>query len=307
MLPFHLQGRDFMKICIITLIFLLSACAANITTDSFIYQDDKVEAQLDLKQIKSTMTHEAALIQLSELSVKTAQGVVLKGVKLTHKNALINIIFFGGSGMKISSSFGILDKFAELPANVIWFDYRGAGVSEKKNELTVLNLQEDALKVFDFSNENFSGKLPTLVHGISMGSVLAGYVATERAIDGLILDSAVSSIPELVDNLVPSWSKLFSTVTVAPELAKVDNTKLIEKYNGPLLILIGDDDSMTPVKFSQKLYDASGSTVKKLTIILDAKHGKPMKKEQAIEAYKLFIEKLLCCNKSSKQLIGRIN
>lgn len=160
-----------MKICTIILLFLVSGCSINITPDSFIYQDTKVESHLDLETIKSKMTQDLALISLSELSITTTEGLVLKGVKLSHKNAIINVVFFGGSGMKISSSFGILDRFSQLPANVIWFDYRGAGVSEKKNKLQVIELQNDALNVYDFANKNLSKNIPTIIHGISMGSV----------------------------------------------------------------------------------------------------------------------------------------
>ena len=124
-----------MKFYSAILIFVLSGCSINITPDSFIYQDAKVETHLDLKHIKSKLTHDPALFELSELSFRTKTGIALKGVKLSHKDALINIIFFGGSGMKVSTSFGVLDRFSMLPANVIWFDYRGAGVSEKKGAL----------------------------------------------------------------------------------------------------------------------------------------------------------------------------
>jgi len=281
-----------MKIWIITLAFFLSGCAINITPDNFIYQDDEVEKRLDLAHIKSKMHNDSALTTLSELSVTTIDGVVLKGLKLSHKEALTNIVFFGGSGMKISTSFGILDKFSQLPANVIWVDYRGAGVSEKKSELTIENLRSDALAVFDYSSKHLPENLPTVIHGISMGSVLASYVATERPIDGLILDSAVSSVTELVDNLVPAWSTLFSTVSVSPELAKVDNSQLIKNYKSPLLIIVAEDDSITPVTFSQNLYAAAQSPMKTLAIIQDSDHGKPMKKTQTIEAYKVFINQI---------------
>ncbi|MDB2387343.1 lysophospholipase [Shewanella sp.] len=284
-----------MKIFSVILIFLLSGCSINITPDTFIYQDKKVETHLDLKHIKSKMTHDHASFDLSELAIETKAGVVLKGIKLSHKDALINIIFFGGSGMKISSSFGILDQFSKLPANVIWFDYRGAGVSEKKGLLKVKDLQTDSLNVFDYSKINLPENIPTVIHGISMGSVLASYVATERNIDALILDSSVSSIPKLVENLTPGWSKLFSTVTVSPELAIVDNTQIIKNYSSPLLVLVAKDDSITPVEFSKELFDASGSSAKTLAVILNSEHGKPMKKEQTIKAYKKFIAKLNCC------------
>jgi hypothetical protein len=82
-----------MKMYSVFLIFLLSGCVVNITPDSFIYQDENVETHVDLKHIKSKMTHNPVLFDLSELSVTTKAGVVLKGVKLSHKYALINIIF----------------------------------------------------------------------------------------------------------------------------------------------------------------------------------------------------------------------
>jgi hypothetical protein len=284
-----------MKICTLILVCLLSGCAINITPNSFIYQDDKVEEQLDLKRIQTKIDQSPALVDISEVSLTTQEGLTLKGVKLLHKDALINIIFFGGSGMKISTSSGILTQFSLLPANVIWFDYRGTGVSEKKSELNVSDLQSDALNVFDFANKELSSNMPTAIHGLSMGSLLASYTANQRSVDALILDGAISSVPELVDNLVPSWSKVFSTVTVSPELATINSTELIKNYNAPLLFLVGQNDSTTPVKFSQELYDASGSTVKILTIIPNTGHGETMKKDEAINSYKLFINKLNCC------------
>jgi hypothetical protein len=288
-----------MKVFTIILLTLLSGCAINITTDSFIYQDEKAESKLDLEKIRDKITQDPTLIAISDISLTTKEGVVLNGVKLLHKKALINIVFFGGNGMKISIASGILHKFSSLPANVIWFDYRGTGVSEKNSEknseLNVSDLQSDALRVFDFANKNLPSNIPTAIHGLSMGSLLASYIANERIIDALILDGAISSVPELIDNAVPSWSKVFSTVKVSPELAKLDNFELIKNNNEPLLFLVGENDSTTPVKFSQELYDASNSSVKTLTVIPNTEHGETMKKDEAIEAYLLFIDNVSCC------------
>lgn len=281
-----------MKISIIILTLLLSGCAVNITTDTFIYQDETVEQQLDLKQIKAKITHDSDLTEILDISLKTPNGLTLKGVKLLHKKAIVNIIFFGGSGMKISRASGILNQFALLPANVIWFDYRGTGVSEIKEGLNVSDLQDDALNIFDFATKNLPSTIPTVIHGLSMGSLLASYIANERSIDALVLDGAISSVPELVDNLVPTWSKLFSTVKVSPELAKINNIELIKNYSNPLLFLVGENDSTTPVAFSQQLYNVSPSSIKTLEVIPDIGHGETMKKDQAIKAYKDFINSL---------------
>jgi len=282
-------------VILLTLLFLLSGCSVNITADSFIYQDEEVEAQVNVEEIRGKITHNSALINIAETSLTTQEGSVLKGVKLLRSDAMMNIILFGGSGMKISQSAGILNYFALLPVNVIWFDYRGVGVSEKNRELNVADLQTDALNIFDFSTINLPENIPTAIHGISMGSIMASYIASERVVDALILDGAISTVPELVEYVVPSWSKLFSTVTVSPELAKIDNIELIKKYHNPLLFLAGSDDTTTPIKFSQELFDAASSQDKTLAIIPDIGHGKNMKKDQAIAAYTIFIEKVTCC------------
>ena len=156
-----------MKICTIILVIFLSGCAINITPNSFIYQDDKVEKRLDLKKIQTKIDQDPTLVDISEVSLTTQEGLLLKGVKLLHKDALVNIIFFSGNGMKISTSSGMLTQFALLPANVIWFDYRGTGVSEKKNELKISDLQGDALNVFDFANKNLPSTIPTVIHGLA--------------------------------------------------------------------------------------------------------------------------------------------
>lgn len=289
-----------MKTCsvilgLLLLLSSLSGCSVNITTDKFIYQDDKVEDNLDLVTINEKITHDAELTNVSEIALTTSDGVTLKGVKLLHENARINIVFFGGSGMKISQSSGILNKFTLLPANVIWFDYRGVGVSERKAALKIPDIQQDALAIVDMATKHLPENIPTALHGISMGSVIATYVGSVRDIDALVLDGAISTVPALVDNVVPSWTKIFSTVTVAPELAAIDNIALIKDYHNPLLFLAGTNDDITPVAFSKNLYEAAASEEKTLVIIPEGKHGRSMKKEEAIEAYHLFIKQLTCC------------
>ena len=285
-----------MKIWAITFVVLLSGCTINITPNSFIYQDDKVESQLDINKIGTKIEQDSALIDISDISLTTQEGLLLRGVKLLHKNARVNIIFFGGSGMKISTNSGILNQFSLLPANVIWFDYRGSGVSEGTNYLQISDFERDALSVFDFASKNLPSNIPTAIHGLSMGSLLASYTVNHRTVDALILDGAISSVPELIDNVVPFWSTFFSTVKVSPELATINNTELIKNYHDPLLFLIGKDDSVTPVTFSQELYDVSASSIKTLTVIPDTEHGLSMKKDEAISAYRSFINKLSCCN-----------
>lgn len=102
--------------------FLLGGCAINITPKSFIYQDKVVESGLNLQEIQGELTQDPSLTAISEVSVTTQDGITLKGIKFTHSEATVNILLFGGNGMKISASSDILNHFSLVPANLIWFD-----------------------------------------------------------------------------------------------------------------------------------------------------------------------------------------
>lgn len=284
-----------MKHLSILFILLLCGCSINITSQSFIHQDEQVEPSLNLERIEAKLTNApmaSGLAKLSKTSITTPSGLTLNGINLSNNQAKVNVLLFGGNGMKISDASGILNYFSLLPANVIWFDYRGTGVSEKQATLSVTHLKQDALLTYDYAQESFDNQLPTIVHGISMGSVIATYVATQRPVAALVLDGAINSVPSLVDNLVPTWAKLFSSVTVSDELREINNVELIKQYSNPLLFLSGDTDTTTPVAFAQELYDASPSETKNFAVIHDTGHAQTMKNKQAIAVYQRFIATL---------------
>ncbi|MBA6265264.1 MAG: alpha/beta hydrolase [Colwellia sp.] len=284
-----------MKTVAILFFLLLSGCSANYTTESFVYQDEQPEKQLNITKIQTELIEANISAVVSAVSLTAEDGITLRGVKLVNQDALVNIVFFSANGMKVSTSSKILNKFSLLPANVIWFDYRGMGVSDKKENLSLNSLRSDALRIFDFSKGEFPTNLQTIIHGLSMGSLVASYVAGNKEIDALILDGAISTVPELVDNLMPTWSKPFYSVNLSAELAKINNIDLIKEYSKPLLFLIGEDDSTTPVVNSKELYNISSSLVKVLAIIPNTEHGETMRKDKAIKAYQDFINKLICC------------
>lgn len=227
---------------------------------------------------------------ITEVSLKTLDDITLHGVQLIQPAAQANIVFYGGNGMTISKTHKILEEFAYLPANLIWFDYRGSGLSEKSTHLSIDALKSDALAVVDFAKATLPSDLPLIVHGLSMGSLLATQLANERDIDGLVLDSAISTVPELVDNLVPFWAKPFTSITLDAELQQINNLQPIAHYQHALLVLVGRDDTVTPVSASQAIFNAAVlSPSKALYVIADAEHGMTIKSEQTISLYNKFI------------------
>ena len=71
--------------------------------------------------------------------------------------------------------------------------------------------------------------MPTTIHGLSMGSLIATDVANNKDMDALIFDGAINKVPQLVDNLMPTWSKLFYSIYLSSELAEINNIDFIKE------------------------------------------------------------------------------
>lgn len=276
---------------VFTSAWLVSGCAIDVSPRSFVHQAEQ-PTPLDTTGLHSAATKDALSVGITTVEMTNAQGLTLTGVAVTYPEPVANIVFFGGNGMAISKANGYLHKLGKLPANILWIDYQGMGASERAEKMVIDNLKKDALQVFDYASEVFPRELPTLVHGLSMGSLIATYVATEREVDGLVLEGAINGVPELVDNLIPLWSRLFTRVNLHPELAGIDNGVLLEQYHGPLFMLVGEKDRTTPVQFTEQLYRLSPSENKAMYVVPEADHGTTMKQPETLQRYREFVTSL---------------
>lgn len=267
----------------------LSGCAIDVSSGSFVHQDPSV-LPLDTTQLHQRVNEDEAEVSITTVELTNAQGLTLKGVAVSYPNPVVNIVFFAGNGMSISNSSGLMHRFGQIPANILWVDYQGVGASQKAASMRMANLKADALQVYDYGRSVFPDKLPTVVHGISMGSIVASYVASVRDVDGLVLDGPINRITDVAQNMVPSWTKYFTYLEVSADLALVDNADYIRNYHGPLLILTGRDDQLTPVKFGRELYDTSTSLNKEIIIVPGAGHGETMEHRRVAPKYREFIE-----------------
>lgn len=273
---------------VLVLSLIIAGCAIDVSPRSFVYQA-KTKTPLDTTGLHAAANKDEIAIGITTVEMTNAQGLVLTGVAVNYPEPVANIVFFGGNGMTISQANGYLHRLGQLPANILWLDYQGMGASDKATQIEIENLKQDALQVFDYAKEVFPQDLPTVVHGLSMGSLIATYVATEREVSGLVLEGAINGVPDLVDNMVPIWTKMFTSVNLHPELAEIDNGVLLEQYQGPLLLIVGEKDRTTPVKFTEQLYRLSPSDNKSMYIVPEADHGTTMKKPGTIKKYRDFV------------------
>jgi pimeloyl-ACP methyl ester carboxylesterase len=167
----------------------------------------------------------------------------------------------------------------------VLFDYRGYGRSG--GVPTVANMQEDALKLFDYANAKFPGKV--FVHGHSLGSFVAAYVAQQRPVRGLVLEATANNALDWAKANVPWYVRPFVDIEVSASLQAIDNTKVLARFSQPSLVLAGSRDRVTPEQLGRKVFDAIGGASKQIMVVEGASHSDILKNPDALATYCKFL------------------
>ena len=114
-----------------------------------------------------------------------------------------------------------------------------------------------------------------VLHGFSLGSVMAGHVAAHRQVAGLVLEGSGSTVTEWVSRGVPWYGKPFVRVKIEPGLENRGNLQNVQVSRAPLLLLAGKKDRQAPWKMSRTLFKASVTpeSSKRLVVVPEAGHG----------------------------------
>ncbi|WP_167090023.1 alpha/beta hydrolase [Massilia frigida] len=246
----------------------LAGCGTmQIEEKSFIHPDAKDAPALprvDVTALPSAYT-------VTDETVVTPDGATLRGVYLARAGAPTTLLYFGGNAFHIDQhAREVLPLLAACGGNVAVFDYRGYGRSS--GVPTVATMQADALRMFDHVNAIHPGKVA--VHGQSLGSFMAAWVASQRpAARGMVLEATATTVQEWSDANVPWYLKLFLKVEVADTLRGVDNPAVVKAWHGPSLVLAGEHDKLIPLAMSRKVYDAIPGDNKQWHVAKGASHN----------------------------------
>lgn len=220
------------------------------------------------------------------LEVRGQDGVLLIGRLLRSDNPKGTIIFFNGNADLAILSGKRLHKYAGFGFNVVAVDYRGSG--ESGSTLTLANLQSDSLAIYQsFANRDDLGTNKIVAYGWSLGSFAATHMAMHKPIDGLVLEGAETTVQETLDAWTPWYAKPFVRFNVEPGLTAADNLIALKEYKGPLLIISGQQDKISPPVLSERLYMAS-SSVHKNWANVQAKHNDIFDAEEFSTAFEAF-------------------
>jgi len=275
------------KLFILFLIIAVQSCAINVSEKNIILQDDKLSllSEQDITKIGALKGD----IKVEPLSLTRSDNTKAKGLWIKQKNSDAVIIYFSGNSMRIKKHYEtFLPQLLALNTDIVWLDHRGIGGSE--GQPTMENLSSDGLETFNFVTKQTNKKI--IIHGLSLGSFIAGNIAINEKIDGLILEASATNTNDWINGLVPWYAKIFYSINVIEKLRGAGNEKIVQQYSGPLFVFVGEEDKVTPALLSQKLYDKSISLNKKLHIAKKLKHGNALKSEEVKGLLREFIDNI---------------
>lgn len=270
---------------LLTLLLCCVVCACGtlqIEEKNFIRPDSLTGAKTKNQLDQAALQAVAPTTSLSELVVHGDGDVTLQGVLMQRPQTVATVLYFGGNAFHIDESAKELAaKLSSCPVNIIVFDYRGYGRSN--GAPTVANMEQDALTLFDHVNARFPGQV--FVHGHSLGSFVAAYVAQRRPVRGLVLEATANNALDWANANVPWYASPFVSVEVSESLRNIDNTVALAQFTQPSLILAGSLDKVTPVYLGRKVFEALPGPNKQMLVVEGAHHSDLLDHGEVIAAY----------------------
>jgi fermentation-respiration switch protein FrsA (DUF1100 family) len=175
------------------------------------------------------------------------------------------VLVFNGNAGNRSYRVPLATGLREQGFQVLLFDYRGYGGNP--GTPTERGLALDARAARDFLIRRSDVDAARLVYfGESLGTAVATELAAEHAPSALILRSPFTSMADVGQHhywwLPVRW-------LIRDRYATID---LIGRVRSPLLVIVGERDSVVPAAFSHRLYEAAGAP-KTILSMPDADHN----------------------------------
>ncbi len=200
---------------------------------------------------RTALPHPATLgiVDGERISIETSDGIQLRGWYLSPKppppegQLAPGLIWFYGNMETIEGIAPILARFRPPRTGLVVLDYRGYGTSG--GEPTEDGVYRDADAIWEYMvgrPEIDSTRIA--VYGRSIGSAVALYLATERPVRAVILDSPFSSGLEMAQEhyaFLPSSLLRMS----------LDNVGRAERLTVPLLVFHGVEDRIAPIEMGR--------------------------------------------------------
>jgi fermentation-respiration switch protein FrsA (DUF1100 family) len=211
-------------------------------------------------------TPAAYKLEFEDVRIPTADGETLHGWWLPHPSPRGQVIFWHGNGGNLSLWLDVIAGLRKQEFSVLAVDYRGYGASTgRPTEQGIYRDADAALRVF---GERFrKPDVPVVYWGRSIGTAVAAYAAGESRPDALVLESPFPDVFAIIGgNPVMRVLALFSSY-------RFPTSRFLERYDGPLLVIHGDADSIIPFSAGRRVFEEARGSRKTFVPIPGADHN----------------------------------
>lgn len=232
-----------------------------------IFEPEKLERDYQFKLPENTR----------EINISVERKVTLNGLLFEKKEHKYLMIYFQGNAKNLQNFIDNHNMVLNWGYNILVTDYRSFGKSTGMlNGET--NMYSDADKIYDYAINLGYRPENIILYGYSMGTSLAGYLASKKPAKAVILESAYSSIPEInwVGDKAPSY-----------ELNTAEKAKYIDI---PILLIHGEKDEVITPDHSKRIYNNINNDSKKLIVLKEGGHGDLKKRPEYQKIINDFIE-----------------
>ncbi len=201
-------------------------------------------------------------ISLQPVDLRTYDGLTLRSWYHPPAKGKPVIVYFPGRDGDLLRKPAYLFQLTEKGYGLTLAGYRGYGGNPGRPSERLFYRDATAL----LTHLSAQGLAPdgTVLYGYSMGTGVASYVATTARARALILEAPFTSFPDAVHRQLP-WVPLWLV------RSRFDTRSRIPKIDVPILLLAGQNDTVTPPYFAQTLA-ALSERFSELQILPGANH-----------------------------------
>lgn len=248
------------------LIYLFALAYIYFSQSQLLYQAYNKKEQADIPKLA-----------INDLRIKANDGTLLQIWYLPPQKNMPVFLFFHGQGASLESGKWRYYRLRKNGFGFLALAYRGFSSSEGAPSEKGLFL--DGLAAYDFLISQGIKPNDIIIHGHSLGSGVATYVAAKRKARALILEAPFSSALDVAKSRL----KEFPVDLLMRD--KFENSKYIKDVHTPLLVVHGDKDEVIPIQFGKKLFESANSP-KSFILIKNGNHNDLTK----LGVYKIYFE-----------------
>ncbi len=189
-------------------------------------------------------------LEFEEVHFQAADGVKLHGWFVPAAGSGQVLLFCHGNAGNISTRLSSIEMFNLMGLTTFFFDYRGYGRSEGSPSEEGTYLDAEAAWRY-LTEQRKIAPVDIVIHGRSLGGPIAANLATKISPQALIVESALASVPDMGEKLLPFMPvRLLSRFDYA-------TVETVRNVSCPILVIHSRDDELIPFAHGRRIFEAA--------------------------------------------------